>query len=109
MAQTNKATLIRREIITRLCKVFVEGRLEDIDRIVIEMAPRNAPSLGSASCCVHKWRVILKYRIMALLGFNVSDETDELESLYSYALRALSKRNHKLAYSLWLTKPAPRA
>ncbi|MCO5266759.1 MAG: monomeric [FeFe] hydrogenase [Lentimicrobium sp.] len=91
MAQTNNATLIRREIITRLCRLFVEGRLEDIDRIAIEMAPRNSQP-GGSRCCIHKARAIIKYRIMALLGFNVSDETDELESLYSYALRALSSK-----------------
>ena len=92
MAQTNNATLIRREIISRLCRLFVEGRLEDIDRIAIEMAPRNAPTVGGGRCCTHKWRAIIKYRVMALLGFNVSDETDELESLYSYALRAMSNK-----------------
>lgn len=89
MAQTNNATLIRREIITRLCRLFAEGRLEDIDRIALAMAPRNAQTNGSR-CCIHKARAIIKYRIMALLGFNVTDETDELESLYSYALRALA-------------------
>jgi len=89
MAQTNNATLIRREIITRLCRLFAEGRLEDIDRIALAMAPRNAQTNGSR-CCIHKARAIIKYRIMALLGFNVADETDELESLYSYALRALA-------------------
>ncbi|MDY0343737.1 MAG: monomeric [FeFe] hydrogenase [Lentimicrobium sp.] len=92
MAQTNNATLIRREIITRLCKLYVENRLEDVDRIALEMAPRNGTQAGGNRCCIHKSRAIIKYRVMALLGFNVSDETDELESLYSYALRALSNK-----------------
>ncbi|GAB1402863.1 4Fe-4S dicluster domain-containing protein [Lentimicrobium sp.] len=92
MAQTNNATLIRREIITRLCKLYIENRLEDIDRIALEMAPRNTTPVSGNRCCIHKSRAIIKYRVMALLGFNVSDETDELESLYSYALRALSHK-----------------
>lgn len=89
MAHTNNATLIRREIITRLCRLYLEGKLEDIDRIALAMAPRNTLTNGSR-CCIHKARAIIKYRIMALLGFNIADETDELESLYSYALRALA-------------------
>ncbi len=89
MAQTNNATLVRREIITRLSKLYAEGRLEDIDRIPLEMAPRYGDS-NSSRCCVHKTRAIIRYRIMALLGYNVADETDELESLYSYAVRSLS-------------------
>lgn len=89
MAQTNNATLIRREIITRLCRLYAENRLDEIDRIPLEMAPRNTTAHNSR-CCIHKARAIIRYRIMALLGFNVADETDELETLYSYALRSLA-------------------
>ena len=93
MAQTNNATLIRREIITRLCRLYTQGRLDEIDRIPLDMAPRNAAAHNSR-CCIHKARAIIRYRIMALLGFNVADETDELESLYSYALRSLAGTDH---------------
>lgn len=88
MAQTNNATLLRRGLITRLCRLMLDDSLENIDRIPIEMMPRTGKA--ASRCCPFKARAILKYRIMALLGYNVADETDELETLYSYALRALS-------------------
>jgi len=89
MAQTNNATLLRRELLTRLCRLMLDDNLENIDRIPIEMMPRTGKA--TSRCCPYKGRAILRYRIMALLGYNVADETDELESLYNYALRALSR------------------
>ncbi len=88
MAQTNNATLLRRDLLTRLCRLMLEDNLENIDRIPVEMMPRTGKA--ASRCCPYKGRAILRYRIMALLGYNVADETDELESLYNYALRALS-------------------
>lgn len=88
MAQTNNVTLLRRELLTRLCRLLLDDHLEDIDRIPVEMMPRNGQA--ASQCCPYKGRAILRYRLMALLGYKVEDETDELESLYNYALRALS-------------------
>ncbi|MDK2909477.1 MAG: hypothetical protein PWR20_1044 [Bacteroidales bacterium] len=88
MAQTNNATLLRRDLLTRLCRLMLEDNLENIDRIPVEMMPRTGKA--ASRCCPYKGRAILRYRIMSLLGYNVADETDELESLYNYALRALS-------------------
>ncbi len=87
MAYTNNATLIRRELIMRLSKLIMEDKLDDIDRIPLEIAPRNAKQ--ESRCCPHKTRAVLKYRIMALLGFNVSDEEDELTTLKEYTLKAM--------------------
>jgi [FeFe] hydrogenase (group B1/B3) len=89
MAYTNNATLIRRELITRLAKLIMDDRLDEIDRIPLEMAPRN--SKQESRCCPHKTRAVLKYRIMALLGFNIADEDDELTPLRDYAQRAIDR------------------
>ncbi len=83
MAAINNATLIRRELMTHILRLLIEDRLEeDIDRIPIIMRPRHGESFR---CCVAKDRAVLKYQIMALLGFNAQDETDELTPLREYA------------------------
>ncbi|TKG90471.1 4Fe-4S dicluster domain-containing protein [Puteibacter caeruleilacunae] len=91
MAYANNATMIRRELITRLCKAYLDDKLEEIDRIPLIMAPRK--SKQESRCCAHKTRAVLKYRMMALLGFNVADEVDELTPLSTYAGYALRKKN----------------
>lgn len=86
MSVTNNAMLIRRELLTRMVKLLMENRLEEeIDRIPLHIRPRgNTPT----RCCVHKDRAVLKYKLMALLGFNIQDETDELTPLSEYARMA---------------------
>lgn len=89
MAVTNNATYIRRELMTHLCRLLIQDRLvEDIDRIPILMRPRHGESFR---CCVAKDRAVLKYQMMALLGFNVEDETDELTPLSEYARMAMQR------------------
>lgn len=86
MAVTNNAMLIRRELITRVVRLLIENRLEEgINRIPLEMRPRKN---GSVRCCVHKDRAVIKYKLMALLGYNISDEVDELTPLSDYARMA---------------------
>ena len=59
------------------------GKLEEeIDRIPLIMRPRITEL---SRCCVHKDRAVIKYRVMTILGFNVTDETDELTRLSEYA------------------------
>lgn len=90
MARTNNAVRIRRELMVRIAKLFKEGRLvEEIDRIPIEMAPRDGEAIR---CCVYKDRAVLKYRAMSLLGHGVEDEKDELTTLSQYAAEALTRR-----------------
>lgn len=90
MPAINNAMLIRRELLTRLVKLLMEDRLEQqIDRIPLEIRPRNN---ASVRCCVHKDRAVLKYKLMALLGFNIQDETDELTPLSEYAHKANERK-----------------
>lgn len=91
MAVNNNATLLRRELLTRIAQLLEENKLvEKVDRIPLEMRPRNA---GFSRCCVHKDRAVLKYKTMAVLGFNIQDEEDELTPLSHYAQRAIDRED----------------
>lgn len=89
MAVANKASLIRRELLARLARLFFEDRLvQDIDRIPIQLRPKN----GELSrCCVYKDRAMLKYKLMALLGFATQEEDEEVTPLSAFAARALER------------------
>ncbi len=79
----HQATEIRRDLLKRVCELSFEKRLkEEIDRIPIEMRPKAS---AITRCCIHKDRAVIKYRLMTILGFNVSDEEDELTPLSEYA------------------------
>jgi [FeFe] hydrogenase (group B1/B3) len=85
----NNATLIRRELLIKLIRLFDANKLtSDIDRIPIEMFPKRA---SSVRCCIHKDRAVLKYRLMALLGHRIEAETDELKPLSDYTQDALGR------------------
>lgn len=91
MTYSNNATRTRRELLIQLCKLLKEDTIEEqIDRIPLKMRPKENQSLR---CCVHKDRAVLKYKIMALLGFNIDDETDELTTLRDYFHLANEREN----------------
>lgn len=89
MAVENNAMLIRREMLTKLSRLLMNNELElKIDRIPLELRPKE----GSYSrCCVYKDRAMIKYKLMALLGFSIQDEQDELVPLSEYARRAFER------------------
>lgn len=85
----NNAVEIRRDIIKRLSKLIIDNKvIERIDRIPLEMKPRGA---DKTRCCIHKERAVIRYKLMALLGYNIYDETDELTPLSEYATRAIER------------------
>lgn len=89
MAFVNNTMIIRRELIIRMVKLFKEDRIyQEIDRIPIEISKR----VGDATdrCCKHKQRAVAKYKIMALLGFGLEEETDELTPLSEYMDKSLN-------------------
>ncbi len=91
MTHSNNATRTRRELLIQLCRLLKDDLLEqEIDRIPLIMRPKQNATIR---CCVHKDRAVLKYKIMALLGFNIDDETDELTSLHEYAELAQKREN----------------
>ena len=87
----NNAVRIRRELLVEVARLTLENRLSDeIDRVPVRMFPRNA---NAVRCCVYKDRAVVKYRLMAMLGFSPEDETDESTPLAQYADEA-SARAH---------------
>lgn len=87
---TNNATLLRRELLTRMAHLLQTRELEpNVDRIPIEMRPKGYENVSR--CCIYKDRAMLRYKIMALLGFNIEDETDELTPLSEYVRRAFKR------------------
>lgn len=79
----NYATRTRRELLIRTARLIFEGKFKDeVDRIPIVMRPKDGKF--SLRCCVYKDRAIIKYRLMAIMGFGVEDEVDELTSLKEY-------------------------
>ena len=82
MTGKNNTILTYRQILVELCRVLNQERpYQDIDRIPLEMRPKSRQPIR---CCVHKDRAVLKYKIMAMLGFNARDEEDELFPLSAY-------------------------
>lgn len=85
----HQATEIRRDLLKRVCDLSFKGTLvEEINRVPLEIRPKAS---ALSRCCIHKDRAVLKYRLMTILGFNVTDETDELTSLSEYAQMSLDR------------------
>ena len=83
---------VRYRLLAQLVKMWKENKMvEDIDRLPIEMHPRKQKPLGR--CCIHKERAVTKYKTMAMLGFDMTDEVDETASLSSYAQRMFEREN----------------
>lgn len=91
MAFTNNVMIVRRILLARLVKMWKNGKLvEDIDRLPIELSPRNSKVQGR--CCVHKERAVWRYKSFPLLGYDMEDEKDELTPLSDYAHKALLRK-----------------
>lgn len=91
MPHDTQAKRLRRELLAKLAGAIFRGDLaERVDRFPLDMRPRDAGQ--PLRCCLHKERAVLRYRAMAMLGFSVQDETDELRPLADYAREALGRR-----------------
>ena len=96
MTYYNNAIQTKRELLTRIIKLLKEDNiLEEIDRIPYEMRPKSKTPIR---CCVHKDRAVLKYKIMAILGYNISDEEDEMMALSEYVIMAYSRKKETPNY-----------
>ena len=90
MRYRSNAAVIHREILVRVVRAFFAGTYPAaLDRIPIEMRPLHQ---ASTRCCVHRDRAIIKYRSMAVLGFSVEEESDELLRLSEYGQLALARQ-----------------
>ena len=94
MAFTNNVMIVRHRLLENLVARWKEnGLIEKVGRIPIEFSTRRSHPVGR--CCIHKERAVNKYKILPLLGCDMSDETDELTPLSEYARKAL-KRGGKI-------------
>lgn len=79
----NNAERFRRELLIRVIRGYLDGTLRhEIDRIPIDLRPKTMES--TSRCCIYKDRAVTKYRLMAMLGCGVEDETDEAKPLAEY-------------------------
>ena len=84
---------IRYRLLSKLVAMWKNNELlQKIDRMPYEMYPRNQKPKGR--CCIHKERAVIKYKTMAMMGFTMQDETDEMTPLSSYARLMLTGNNH---------------
>ena len=87
----NNIMFIRYQLLARLVKMWKENELlEKVDRLPVELHPRKQKPLGR--CCVYKERAVTKYKTMAMMGFDMTDETDETERLSTYAARMMERK-----------------
>ncbi|MDD2997915.1 MAG: 4Fe-4S dicluster domain-containing protein [Erysipelotrichia bacterium] len=96
MNYINNAAIIKRQLMVRLAKMMLDGNLDSrVDFIPLQQAPRDSESVR---CCIHHDRAVLRYRMMALLGFAVENEKpeDEIRTLASYVAEAAQKGDSRL-------------
>ncbi len=87
----NGAERMRREMMIRVVRHFIDGTLEDnIDRIPLEIRPKGTTP---SRCCIYHDRAVIKYGLHALLGFDFHSEQDELTPLSSYLKQSLESDN----------------
>lgn len=81
----NRDNIIRlkKRLLIEVAQASYQGVLAQIiDRLPFQLYPKNAARLR---CCVHKSRAIVRYRLMAILGYGIEEETDEARPLADYA------------------------
>ncbi len=84
----NNAAQLKREILVRIAKLQLEGKLEEgVHYIPREMAPQGSQPVR---CCIYHDREILRMRVMARLGCSVEDYDDE-KKLAEFAREALTR------------------
>ncbi len=92
MAYNNNVMFVRYRLLAELVAMWKNHELvEKIDRLPYLLHPRNQKPQGR--CCVHKERAVTKYKTMAMLGFSMKDEIDEIDTLKTYAERMLQREN----------------
>ncbi len=91
MAYLNNTMIIRRQLVRNVVRLFNEGKLiEGIDRIPLEMSPREIPA--QRRCCIYKERAVVRYKLMPILGLGIEEEQDELTPLSEFARMALERK-----------------
>lgn len=85
----NQTINLKREILTRIIKAFLDGNFEENVRLIpYDMRPKGCDV--PYRCCVYKERAIIKDRIIAGLGISIEND-DESTLLSTYAKQALER------------------
>ena len=91
MPYVNNTMIIRRQLVRKVVRLFNEGKLiEGIDRIPLEMSPREIPA--QRRCCIYKERAVVRYKLMPILGLGIEEESDELTPLSEFARMAIERK-----------------
>ena len=86
MEYSNNTMFVRYKLLTQLVSMWKRNELQEkIDSMPYEMYPRNQKPKGR--CCIHKERAVIKYKTMAMLGFTMQDEVNEMDNLSNYVER----------------------
>lgn len=86
----NQTINIKREILARIIKAFLDGNFEENVRMIpYYMRPKGCEV--PFRCCVYKERAIIKDRIIAGLGISIEND-DESTLLSTYAKQALERK-----------------
>nr|WP_222864189.1 monomeric [FeFe] hydrogenase [Treponema sp. Marseille-Q3903] len=85
----NNANNVKRELLVRLAKLQLEGKLDsrEINKIPTLMRPARSTPIG---CCIPHDRELLRMRILAKMGISVENYND-LNDLDEYASEALKR------------------
>lgn len=86
----NHTINIKREILARIIKAFLEGNFEENVRMIpYDMRPKGCEV--PYRCCIYKERAIIKDRIIAGLGISIEND-DESTLLSTYAKQSLERK-----------------
>ena len=90
MVERNHINVLRREVLRRVAESFLHDADfgKSVERIPFVMRPKNTKP---SRCCIYKDRAILRFRVMAALGFRLEDEEDDSTPLSVYAEKALER------------------
>ncbi len=86
---TNNASALKRQLMLEVAKSTLAGTLlGDVEHIPVRVRPRGKES---TRCCIWRDRAIIRYRLIAILGGRIEDETDEVKPLSAYAREAFKR------------------
>lgn len=84
----SNTTHIKREVLVRLIRAFINQEMADIRELPFQMRPKNGEV--PYRCCIYKERAIMRQRAIAGLGQSVETD-DEMTSLNVYGQKALER------------------
>lgn len=86
----NHYTYLRKELLCRFLNFLFDGDSPlEINKIPYDMIPSGG---DPRRCCIYKDREMIKYRLLALMGYDLSDDLDESFSLFQSFSRVESDK-----------------